>query len=209
VIVRRVHRLLGLVLLLPLLGWSATGLVFFLKPGYAAAYGTVRVFEYPLDGTLDPRAAVPAGALEARWLRSVLGDHLLVRLPSGPHHFDARGERFPLPGEASLRRLLEDAIRQDAVRYGAIESLARDGSGGTVSARTTTGVTLDLDWATLSIRQTGRDTRSIDALYRIHYLQWTGIAPVDRVLGLLGLGSLVALAALGVRLAFVSTRQSV
>jgi hypothetical protein len=206
VIVRRVHRLLGLVLLLPLLGWSATGLVFFLKPGYAAAYGTLRVVDYPLDGSLDRLAAVPEGALEARWLRSVLGDHLLVRLPSGSEHLDAGGKRFPLPGEASLRSLLEDAIRQDAARYGAIESLGRDEAGASATARTTTGVALDLDWATLSMRQTGRDTRSIDALYRIHYLQWTGIAPVDRALGLLGLGSLVALAALGVRLAFVSRR---
>ena len=42
----------------------------------------------------------------------------------------------------------------------------------------------------------------IDALYRIHYLQWTGYKLVDRLVGLVGLLLLVTLAVLGVRLAF-------
>ncbi len=40
---RRFHRLLGLVLLLPILGWAATGLVFFTKPGYAQAYAGIQI----------------------------------------------------------------------------------------------------------------------------------------------------------------------
>lgn len=204
---RRAHRILGLVLLLPLLGWAATGLVFFVKPGYAAAYAPLRIVEYPLDGVGPP--ALPAGALEARWLRTALGEHLLVRLPSGFEHLDARGTPRPLPDEASLRTLLADAIREDAARYGAIESVTRSESDASASATTTTGAEIDLDWPTLSIRQSGRDTRRIDALYRIHYLQWTGIAALDRVLGVAGLASLVALAGLGVRLAFASRVRSV
>jgi hypothetical protein len=205
--VRRAHRILGLVLLLPLLGWAATGLVFFLKPGYADAYGSLRAVQYPLDGLAPP--ALPAGALEARWVRTVLGEHLLVRLPSGFEHLDAHGKPLPLPDEAGLRRLLGDAIREDAARYGAIESVERSEADASATARTTTGAVLDLDWTTLSLRQTGRDTRRIDALYRIHYLQWTGIASLDRVLGVAGLASLVVLAALGLRLAFAPRARSV
>lgn len=204
---RRAHRILGLVLLLPILGWSATGFVFFLKPGYAAAYGPLQVATYPLDDR--PRPALPAGALEARWLRTILGEHLLVRMPSVALHLDPEGKPSPLPDEAALRRLLGDAIRESRERYGEIASIERSEAGGTASARTTTGVALDLDWSTLAIRQSGRDTRRIDALYRIHYLQWTGIGALDRVLGVVGLASLVTLAALGLRLAFASPPRSV
>ena len=31
---RRAHRMLGLILLLPICGWAVTGFVFFIKPGY-------------------------------------------------------------------------------------------------------------------------------------------------------------------------------
>ncbi len=73
------------------------------------------------------------------------------------------------------------------------------------AARTTTGVEVTLDWNRLALQQRGRDTDRIDALYRVHYLQWTGVDALDKVLGLLGLVLLVALAYLGARLAF--TRQ--
>ena len=39
-------------------------------------------------------------------------------------------------------------------------------------------------------------------LYRIHYLQWTGVKAIDMLLGVLGLGLLVTLAYFGARLAF-------
>lgn len=97
------HRLLGIVLLLPMLGWAGTGLVFFVKPGYDAAYGELKVRDVPPAGT---RPAAP--------------------------------ERGPL----------------------------------------------------------------VDALYRAHYLQWTGYRFLDRVLGVAGLAALVTLTALGARLAF-------
>ena len=43
----------------------------------------------------------------------------------------------------------------------------------------------------------GPDTDRIDALYRVHYLQWTGHETVDRVLAVLGLVGLAALSGLG------------
>ena len=205
--VRRLHRIFGLVLLLPILGWATTGFIFFVKPGYGPAYGSLRVRALPLAAaSLTPaslRVQPDTGWLETRALRTVLGHHLLVRTAEGWSQLDPVGfQPRALPADAALRALLEDAIAADsqAARYGRIARLERRDDGAT--ATTSTGVTIDLDWATLSLSQSGRDTRRIDALYRIHYLQWTGIKSVDRVLGVVGLVSLVGLAALGLRLAF-------
>ena len=203
---RRTHRILGLVLLLPICGWALTGFLFFVKPGYAAAYGGLHVRGYPLDG-----ASVPAPApdwLEMKLTRTVLGDHLLVRKESG------RAQLHPttlnpreLPDDSAIRRLIEEAIAPERARYGEIARVTRNpGDPPTASIETTTGVTIELDWNNLSLQQSGRDTRRIDTLYRIHYLQWTGIKVLDRVVGVAGLASLVALAFLGLRLALAPGR---
>jgi hypothetical protein len=42
----------------------------------------------------------------------------------------------------------------------------------------------------------------IDLLHRIHYLQWTGVRTLDKVLGLAGILLVIALSVLGVRIAF-------
>ena len=47
---------------------------------------------------------------------------------------------------------------------------------------TTTGATIELIGRRCPAAER-RDTRRIDAAYRVHYLQWTGISVVDRVLG--------------------------
>ena len=65
-----------------------------------------------------------------------------------------------------------------------------------------TGIRIDLDWNRLTLSQRGADTDRIDALYKIHYLQWTGMKSVDQVLGALGILLVVALSVLGVRLFF-------
>lgn len=198
---RRVHRILGLVLLLPVVGWAITGFVFFVKPGYDAAYESLRVRQYLLEG--GPIPSPGPGWLEARSLRTMLGDHLLIRTETGWTHLDpATLQPMLLPDDASIRRLVEDAIGTNRARYGEIAVMARnEESTPSASIRTTTGVEIDLDWSTLEFRQIGKDTRRIDALYRVHYLQWTGIGALDRVLGVVGLASLIVLAALGLRLA--------
>ena len=206
-IARSAHRVLGLILLLPILGWAATGVVFFIKPGYGAAYGGLTVRALPLESYSMPEPR--PGWLEVRALRTVLGDHVLVRRETGWTHLDARTlEPRELPDEATIRRLLQDAVVGDRARYGEIGPIARlEGGMPSASAETTTGVEIALDWSTMHLSQSGRDTRRIDALYRVHYLQWTGVGPLYRVLGVAGLTALVALAVLGVRLAFGDRRS--
>lgn len=191
--IRSVHRLVGLVLLLPFLGWAATGVVFFVKPGYGGAYEQLSVKTYPLEGTTI--VASPDWH-EFRLVRTVLGEHLLARTANGWQQLQ------PLtllpsqpPGEEALRQLMEDAFTANPQRYGRILRVEDD------TAHTDTGVEVRLDWHRLGLQQKGADTALIEALYRVHYLQWTGIALVDQVLGLLGLGLLILMTLLGARLA--------
>lgn len=192
--IRRAHRLLGLLLCLPLLAWAATGAVFFLKPGYGAAYAPLAVRTYPLEAL---QTALPDTSWrETRLLRSALGVHLLVRTADGWRQADPEsGVPRPRAADAEVRRLVEDAIAADPARYGAITSLVGD------TVTTDTGARIVLDWDRLALSQRGRDTDRIDALYRIHYLQWTGITLLDRLLGAAGLAGLVLLALAGLRLA--------
>lgn len=198
---RRLHRLAGLVMMLPLVAWALTGLVFFLKPGYAQAYAALPVRALPLKGAgtlpaLTPGSVPGSGIEEARTLRTVLGPHLLVRRTDGDwEQLDPVTLRpRPAPSTEETRRLIEDAITADTERYGRIVSV--DGA----EAFTSTGVRITLDWNTMSLAQRGRDTDLIDRLYRIHYLQWTGIGVVDRATGLLGIGLILVLSGLGAKL---------
>lgn len=182
-------------MLLPFFGWAATGLVFFLKPGYAGAYELLQPKTYPLERqvsiTPDP------SWLEMRYLRTVLGDHLIVRTVKGWQHLDpttlAPKEK---PSPDDVRRLMDDAFSQNPTRYGQITEV----TGETVA--TTTNVRVTLNWNRLSLQQSGKDTDLIDRLYKIHYLQWTGVKWIDQVLGVAGLILIAALSVLGLILAF-------
>ena len=192
--VRRVHRLLGLVLLLPICAWVVTGAIFFLKPGYAGAYEMLSVRARSLPAMRA--ASLPEGTMEARILRTAIGDHLLIRTAAGWLQRDpATMHVRPVPSPQEVRALVADAVRGKA-RYGDIATVRG------LTARTSTGVAIDLDWSTLSLSQRGPDTDRIDMFYRIHYLQWTGIKVLDRVLGGVGLVLMLALTLLGLRLAF-------
>jgi uncharacterized iron-regulated membrane protein len=199
-IARRWHRVFGLLMLLPLTGWALTGAVFFLKPGYAAAYQQLAVRTYELKGG---QAIAPEPAwLEVRLLRTILGTHLLVRKTAGwsqldPDTLAPRAE----PTEEQIRELISDAISVEKSRYGEVVTANRDGE-----VITSTGVRISLDWQRLSLSQRGPDTNRIDFLYRIHYLQWTGFAVIDRVLGGAGIVLVLALAWFGARLLLVRQR---
>jgi hypothetical protein len=178
-------------MLLPLLGWSATGAIFFIKPGYEGAYDLLTVKTYPIDRALS--IAPQPDWTEIRYVKTVLGDHVLARSPRGWQHLDA--ETFtarPAPTSDEVRRLVQDAFVRNPSRYGRV--LTIDG----LTATTDTGVRVTLDWTRLTLSQRGRDTDRIDWYYKVHYLQWTGISGVDRALGAIGLVLVATLSALGV-----------
>ena len=191
---RSSHRAIGIVLLLPFFGWALTGLVFFIKPGYAGAYEVLSPKTYPLDGVAS--ISPDPSWREFRYLRTVLGDHLLARTDSGWQHLDPTSKQpRGMPTENEVKLLLMDAFSANPQRYGHISTV----SGDTV--RTDTGVEVTIDWNRMSLQQRGKDTQRIDLLYRVHYLQWTGVKGVDRVLGLVGLVLVMVLTTLGACLA--------
>jgi hypothetical protein len=193
--VRKLHRLAGIVMLLPFLAWAVTGFVFFTKPGYGAAYDALPIKAYPIETPIAVHAD-PAWR-EVRYLRTVLGLHLLVRTGTGWSQLDPVSlQPRTVPSDGDVQRLLADAFTANPARYGRIVSL----SGGV--AATDTGAVVTFDWNRLSLQQRGRDTDRIDLLYKVHYLQWTGQKSADKVLGLAGLTLLIALTLLGARLAF-------
>jgi hypothetical protein len=192
---RRIHRVIGLMMLLPLVGWAVTGAIFFLKPGYAGAYESLAVKTYAFDRplTLAPQPGAPQqGWLEVRYLETVLGGHVLARTSRGWQHLDSASlapRSAPAPDE--VRTLIQDALAANPSRYGGVVTI--DG----LTATTDTGVRVTLDWTRLALSQRGRDTDRIDFFYKVHYLQWTGVRSVDQVLGAVGLVLLVMLSALG------------
>ena len=100
------------------------------------------------------------------------------------------------PTEDEMRQLLSEALQTNSERYGSIASI----NGNT--ATTSTGVRVTLNWQRLTLTQTGKDTNRIDTLYKIHYLQWTGIQSIDKVLGGVGIAFILVLSLLGLRLFF-------
>ena len=192
---RTVHRVIGIILLIPFVGWAITGLVFFIKPGYTGAYEVLTPKFYPINNQVlisqDPNW------LEVRYLRTILGDHLLVRTDSGWMNLNPNDRRARSAAtDDETRRLVQDAFSMNPKRYGQIVSV----NGNTVM--TDTGVVVTIDWNRMSLQQTGKDTKWIDSLYRIHYLQWTGVRSIDRVVGLTGIALVLILTGLGARLAF-------
>jgi hypothetical protein len=103
---------------------------------------------------------------------------------------------MPEPSADDISALVTDAFSVNPARYGRVASI----KGNNIT--TSTGVRIDLDWGRLALSQSGKDTDRIDALYKIHYLQWTGVKGVDTLLGALGILLVVALSLLGARLFF-------
>ena len=193
--IRRFHRIIGMIMIIPFLGWALTGLVFFIKPGYTEAFEILSIKTY---GNQEP-FLVPANSnwLEVRMLKSVLGNHLLVKTTDGWEHLNPITlHALALPPKQDIRRLVEDAISVNPQRYGNVVTVTKH------HIETDKNVTIQLDWSQMLISQKGRDTALINTMYKIHYLQWTGIKIVDRVLGLLSLGLICILAIFGVLLLY-------
>jgi hypothetical protein len=196
---RKLHTIIGLTLLLPFLGWIITALVFYVKPGYADAYDLLQVKTYSLDGQVSIQT--DSTWHEFRFCRTVLGNHLLVRTSEGWKHLDP-ASLLPKeqPSKDELKKLLADAFSVNPKRYGDVATISND------TITTTTRIIILLNWNRLSLQQRGQDTDFIDLLYRIHYLQWTGVSTVDKILGPLGLTLVLFLSILGIRLAITSNR---
>ena len=199
--IRRWHRLMGMLLVLPFLVWAVTGVIFHIKPGYGEAYARITPRFYPLREAYEIRPSPDWQSFQV--MRTLLGDHLLVRTTEGErrHLSPATLAPMPEPSAADLTRLFEEAIAANPQRYGTLGPLT-----GTATT-TSTGVKISLDWASLTMSQYGPDTRLIDTLYRMHYLQWTGQTTIDRLLPLAGLALLVLMTGSGIRLLFQGRRN--
>lgn len=194
---KRLHRTFGVVLLTPLLTWTLTGLVFLIQPGYGSAYESLPLKTYPLEQTLSIRPN--SDWLEYRVIRTLLGDHLFARTLQGWQHLDATTQLpFEAVTDAQALSLVKDAIAQNPERYGQLEQTQAQ------LYITSTGVEIRLDRDTLTLQQYGNDTRWIDRLYRLHYLQWTGLKWPDRILGIAGLLLLMLISVTGFKLLFRS-----
>lgn len=190
---RKLHKLIGLILVLPMLGWTFTGLIFFIKPGYQEAYEQLTVKRYPLTQaiTFTPKN----NWQEVSIVKTVLGNHLLVQANNKSEHLDFTSLlTMPEPTKLEFEALLNDAFASNKARYGEIVSTKG------LTAKTSTGVEVKLNWKNLKLSQHGQDTKLINLLYQVHYLQWTPFKELNQALGILGLLLLVSLTALGVRM---------
>lgn len=68
------------------------------------------------------------------------------------------------------------------------------------------GVEVTVDWNRPSLQQKGKDTDRIDLLYKAHYLQWTSVTFIDRMVRIAGIVLMSALTTLGAWLAFKRKR---
>lgn len=194
-VIRKLHRIAGIVMLLPLIGWAVTGAFFFLKPGYSGAYETLPVKSYPFESEI--KVTPDPAWLEVHLVKTILGEHLLARTSRGWLNYDPRNLQLRNePSTEEIRALMNDAVSTNPARYGSI--IRVEGRNVVTDA----GIRIDLDWSRLALSQRGVDTDRIDALYRIHYLQWTGVKAVDQIVGALGILLVFALSLLGARLFF-------
>ena len=191
--VKKIHKTLGFIMLLPFIAWVVTGVFFFVKPGYSEAYEKLSIQQYPNQHQLN--LPHQNNWLEVRIFRSILGEHVLVKSDKQWLHLNAESfEVAYAPSPNNVELLITDAIKNNIKRYGEVVSV--DG----LSAITSTNVNIALNWQEMSLYQKGNDTKFIGIMYKIHYLQWTGIEEIDKVMGVLGLILVFTLALFGIAL---------
>lgn len=190
-------------MLLPFIAWAVTGVFFFFKPGYNEAYQPLLIEKYPLKQAAKKsilNIALPVNNedwLEVRQLRTILGEHLLVKNSKGWQHLSPKTfiEREQ-PEQQEINLLVNDAIKNNKSRYGDIKAIDK------LVITTTTDVRITLNWQNMTLRQQGVDTDFINTIYNVHYLRWTGIKALDQVLGVVGLMLVLLLAGIGVWMTF-------
>ncbi|HTF88095.1 MAG TPA: hypothetical protein VK843_06765 [Planctomycetota bacterium] len=216
---RRFHRALGMVLVLPLVLWVLTGLLFHVKLRYGEAYEALAV----------PRAAQPDWSLARISPASVLSSGLaeaplvLGVHPSGSLVYFGKLAGQPVAVDASTGEAIAPASTETArawvaaalsasphlQRYGSELSAetstsrsARTGTDDPVLVLHYSGAkTVRVDRITGEIAQTGALNDFIDASYRVHYLQWTPWKWANIALEILSIPLVLILAATGLRMA--------
>lgn len=183
---RRVHRWLAIVLVIPLVIWSITGLLFHLKPGWSRAYDMLDP-ERPAEVHLD-KLVLPEGVTHVEVFSTAIGPLARVTTPKGDELYDAATgtKRSPLPIDAA-QALAVDAIGRShfASAYGTATRVTSTET--TVTLELADGPVVEVGRNDGRLSQRGPDTDRIDWLYRIHYLQLTGNKTFDKILALAGL----------------------
>jgi len=196
---KRIHRIIGLLLILPVIGWTITGVIFFIKPGYQAAYDQLAVKTYPLEKSF----VIPESKewKEVRLLKTILGYHLLVKTDNGFEHLDPiTFQSKEIPVGLALNSLFNDSFLNKSERYGHVIS------SDNFNVITSKGIEVSLNWDRLTLRQKGEDTKLINTLYKIHYLQWTPFKGINQYMGIIGLILLMTLTIFGLKM-YISGRN--
>ncbi|TMM43986.1 hypothetical protein [Colwellia ponticola] len=190
---KRIHQIIGLFLVFPVIGWTLTGIFFFIKPGYQQAYDQLSVKTYPIEKSF----IIPESQewTEVRLLKTILGYHLLVKTAEGFEHLDPITLKSKaVPTSEELRSLFNDSFLKNSERYGYVIS------SDSVNVITNKGIEVALNWDRLTLRQSGEDTKWINTLYKVHYLQWTPYKSINQYMGTVGLLLLMILTLLGVKI---------
>lgn len=197
---KKLHKYLGFLMLLPFIAWAATGIFFFYKPGYKEAYQPLLIEKYPIETKVS--FANGSDWLEIRQLKTVLGDHLIVKTKKGWQHISLKTlHEIEPPNSEQITLLVNDAIKGNKARYGEIKSIDQ------FKITTSTDVRITLNWENMTLRQQGVDTDFINTIYNIHYLRWTGIKALDQVLGVVGLLLVLLLAGIGIWMTFKQSKS--
>ncbi len=190
----KIHKWLGVCLFLPFLGWTVTGLFFFIKPGYSEAFSQLSVKQYSL--TEIPFVKLQSNWEELRIIRTVIGNHYLAKIQGQFIQVNPEdGSQAIGPAETDIRSLINDAIADNS-RYGSISTLDMSDLND-IKINTSGAIEISFNWNSLQLRQKGLDTDFINAMYSIHYLQWTGHAAIDKYAGTISLFLVLLLSLLG------------
>jgi uncharacterized iron-regulated membrane protein len=187
---RRLHRWLAIVLVIPLIVWSLTGLLFHWKPGWSRAYDMLDAEKPGPLSHLDKLAGVLAAeaVTHVEMFETTLGPLARITTAKGDELWDPETglRRSPLAIDAA-QALAVDAMSRSPhhAAYGAIKQVSATST--TVTLELVAGPVVEIGRNDARLSQRGPDTERIEWLYRIHYLQWTGNKAVVRVLALVGL----------------------
>ena len=113
--IHKIHRVLGLIMIIPLFLWAITGFIFLTKPGYEGAYERITPRQYELKKALQ---IIPQpGWKDIQLKQSILGLHLIVNDKGAWRNLDPTTYRErPFPAKEQIILLINDAMEQNKPR---------------------------------------------------------------------------------------------